>query len=147
GIGFAPRETGGGIACDAVGKTSAPHVYAIGDVANWADGTPTARRVEHWNHTVEQAAVVAHQIAGSAGAPITAAVPYFWSDQFAVKIQALGHPRADDDVHIVTDDGTKFLAYYSRDGILTGVVGAGKAGPVMKTRPKLQTPTPIADLL
>ncbi|QUD83972.1 FAD-dependent oxidoreductase [Gordonia polyisoprenivorans] len=147
GIGFAPRETGGGIACDAVGKTSAPHVYAIGDVANWADGTPTARRVEHWNHTVEQAAVVAHQIAGSAGAPITAAVPYFWSDQFAVKIQALGHPRADDDVHIVTDDGTKFLAYYSRDGILTGVVGAGKAGPVMKTRPKLQTPTPVADLL
>ena len=33
------------------------------------------------------------------------------------------------------------------DGILTGVVGAGKVGAVMKTRPKLQTPTPIADLL
>ncbi len=147
GIGFAPRETGGGIACDGVGKTSAPHVYAIGDVANWADGSPAARRVEHWNHTVEQAAVVAHQIAGGEGALITAAVPYFWSDQFTVKIQALGHPRADDDVHIVSDDGTKFLAYYSRDGILTGVVGAGKAGPVMKTRPKLATPTPVADLL
>ncbi len=56
-------------------------------------------------------------------------------------------PRADDTVHVVDDDGKKFVAYYSRDGILTGVVGAGKVGAVMKTRSKLQTPTPIADLL
>ncbi|GAB99864.1 putative ferredoxin reductase [Gordonia namibiensis NBRC 108229] len=145
GIELAPREAGGGIACDATGHTSAENVYALGDVANWRDDDGTPQRVEHWNHTVDQASVVAHQITG--GDAVTAAVSYFWSDQFDVKIQVLGAPRADDTVHIVSDDGKKFVAYYSRDGILTGVVGAGKVGAVMKTRPKLQTPTPIADLL
>ncbi|ATD72007.1 MULTISPECIES: NAD(P)/FAD-dependent oxidoreductase [Gordonia] len=145
GIELAPREAGGGIACDATGHTSAENVYAVGDVANWRDQDGTPHRVEHWNHTVEQASVVAHQIAG--GDAVTAGVSYFWSDQFDLKIQVLGSPRADDTVHVVDDDGKKFVAYYSRDGVLTGVVGAGKVGAVMKTRSKLQTPTPIADLL
>ncbi|MGW5524410.1 NAD(P)/FAD-dependent oxidoreductase [Gordonia sp. NPDC003950] len=147
GIALAGRSDGGGIACDENGRTSAPDVWAIGDVANWLDAHGKPTRVEHWNHTVEQASVAARDITGTPGEPITSAVPYFWSDQFAVKFQVLGHPRADDTVHIVSDDGTKFLAYYSRDGILTAVVGAGKAGPVMKSRPRLQTPTPVADLL
>lgn len=145
GIELADRAHGGGIACDATGRTSAADVYAVGDVANWLeDDTP--RRVEHWNHTVDQASVVAHQIIGDDDA-VVSAVPYFWSDQFDLKIQVLGAPRPDDEVHVVDDDGKKFLAYYSRDGILTAVVGAGKVGAVMRTRPKLQTPTPVADLL
>ncbi|WP_238421345.1 NAD(P)/FAD-dependent oxidoreductase [Gordonia sp. 'Campus'] len=144
-IELAPREVGGGIACDATGHTSAENVYALGDVANWLDDDDVPHRVEHWNHTVDQASVVAHQITG--GDAVTASVAYFWSDQFDLKIQVLGAPRADDEVHVVDDDGKKFVAYYSRDGILTGVVGAGKVGAVMKTRPKLQTPTPVADLL
>ncbi|GAC67774.1 NAD(P)/FAD-dependent oxidoreductase [Gordonia soli] len=145
GVELAPREAGGGIACDGHGLTSAADVYALGDVASWRDDDGVQRRVEHWNHTVDQAAVVAHRIAG--GDPMTANVPYFWSDQFGLKIQMLGDPRPTDTVHIVDDDGRKFLAYYSRDGILTGVIGAGKVGAVMKTRPKLQAPTPIAELL
>lgn len=144
GIGLAAREVGGGIACDAQGL-AAPDVYAIGDVANWLDEDGSPRRVEHWNHTVEQAAIVAREIAG--GDAVTASVPYFWSDQFDLKFQVLGAPRASDEVHVVSDDGKKFLAYYSRDGVFTGVVGAGKVGAVMKTRPKLQTPTPISELL
>lgn len=144
GIGLAAREVGGGIACDAQGL-AAPDVYAIGDVANWLDEDGSPRRVEHWNHTVEQAAIVAREIAR--GDAVTASVPYFWSDQFDLKFQVLGAPRASDEVHVVSDDGKKFLAYYSRDGVFTGVVGAGKVGAVMKTRPKLQTPTPISELL
>lgn len=145
GIELAAREHGGGIACDATGHTSAENVYALGDVANWRDDDNRPLRVEHWNHTVEQASVVAHEIAG--GDAVTMSVSYFWSDQFDLKIQVLGSPRPDDTVHIVSDDGRKFVAYYSRDGMLTAVVGAGKVGAVMKTRPKLQTPTPINELL
>ncbi|NMO02193.1 NAD(P)/FAD-dependent oxidoreductase [Gordonia sp. TBRC 11910] len=146
GIELAPRESGGGVACDAVGRTSADDVYAVGDVANWltVDGVPT--RVEHWNHTVEQAAIVAHHILGSDD-DVVAAVPYFWSDQYDVKVQVLGWPKGTDDVHVIDDDGKKFVAYFSRDGVLTAVAGGGKAGAVMKMRAKLQASTPIAELL
>ena len=126
-------------------KFWADDVYAVGDVANWLDGEGNPKRVEHWNHVVEQASVVAATITG--GESVRGAVPYFWSDQYDVKIQVLGEPRADDDVHIVDDDGKKFLAYYSRDGILTAVVGAGKVAAVMKTRPRLMTETPISELI
>ncbi|ROZ89454.1 NAD(P)/FAD-dependent oxidoreductase [Gordonia sp. OPL2] len=146
GIELAPRESGGGIACDENGATSVPDVYALGDVANWRLESGATRRVEHWTHTVEQATVVAHRIAKT-DAMIPATPAYFWSDQYNLKIQVLGRPESSDLLHLVDDDGTKFLAYYSRDGILTGVVGAGKVGAVMKTRPKLLTPTPIADVL
>ncbi|WAC56547.1 NAD(P)/FAD-dependent oxidoreductase [Gordonia sp. SL306] len=146
GIEVAPREVGGGIACDEHGVTSAPDVYALGDVANWRTENGGTRRVEHWTHTVEQASVVAHRIAKT-DAMIPATPAYFWSDQYDLKIQVLGRPESTDEVHVVDDDGRKFLAYYSRDGILTGVVGAGKVGAVMKTRPKLLTRTPIADVI
>ena len=39
-------------------------VYAVGDVANWLDGEGNPKRVEHWNHVVEQASVVAATITG-----------------------------------------------------------------------------------
>lgn len=145
-IALAAREDGGGIACDEVGRTSDPNVYALGDVANWRRPGGTSR-VEHWNSVVDQAATVARAVLDLDDSGARATVPYFWSDQFDIKIQALGHPSPNDDVHVASDDGSKFLVYYSRDGVLTGVVGAGKAGAVMKLRSKLHEPTPIASLL
>jgi NADPH-dependent 2,4-dienoyl-CoA reductase/sulfur reductase-like enzyme len=145
GIDIAPSELGGGVACDGSGRTSAPYVYAVGDVANWGALDGRRGRVEHWNNTVEQAALVGAELVLSSAEAL--ALPYFWSDQFDLKIQMLGHPAPTDEVHIVSDDGRKFVAYYSRDGVLTGVVGAGKAGAVMKMRAKLEAATPIADLL
>ena len=74
-------------------------------------------------------------------------MPYFWSDQYDVKIQCLGEPAADDVVHIVVDDGRKFLAYYERDGVLVGVVGGGMPGKVMKVRSKIAGGVSITDVL
>ena len=79
--------------------------------------------------------------------PGTASVPYFWSDQYDVKFQCLGQPEATDTVHIVEDDGRKFLAYYEREGVVVGVVGASMPGKVMKTRSKIAAGAPIADVL
>jgi 3-phenylpropionate/trans-cinnamate dioxygenase ferredoxin reductase subunit len=50
-------------------------------------------------------------------------------------------------VHLVSDDGRRFLAYYERDGVVAGVVGGGMAGAVMKTRGKIAAGAPIADVL
>ncbi|NLG48117.1 FAD/NAD(P)-binding oxidoreductase [Gordonia sp. (in: high G+C Gram-positive bacteria)] len=145
GIEIADRSVGGGVACDGVGRTSADDVYALGDCANWHDADGRGHRVEHWTHTVDAAALVAAQLLGH---PIPhQTVPYFWSDQYGLKFQMLGSPRSDDEVHLVDDDGRKFLAYYSREGLLTGVVGAGRVGKLMKARQFLVTPTPVATLL
>ena len=146
GIELADRSAGGGVLADEVGRTSADAVWAVGDVAAWQHDTGVRKRVEHWTSAGEQAKLLVTALLGGAP-PTMARVPYFWSHQYDVKIQALGTPSPDDDLTIVSDDGRKFLAYYSRDGILTAVLGAGLTGQVMKLRAKLATPTPVADLL
>jgi len=135
-----------GIVCDNVGRTSAEHVWALGDVASWRDATGHQARVEHWSNVAEQARVLVPSMFGQ-DAPESVVVPYFWSDQYDVKIQCLGEPEADDVVHVVEDDGRKFLAYYERDGVLVGVVGGGMPGKVMKARAKIASGATISDIL
>jgi NADPH-dependent 2,4-dienoyl-CoA reductase/sulfur reductase-like enzyme len=135
-----------GVVCDAEGRSSAPHVWAIGDVASWLDTVGNQVRVEHWSNVADQARVLVPAMLGQ-DVPGVVSVPYFWSDQYDVKIQCLGEPEADDTVHIVEDDGRKFLAYYERDGVVAGVVGGGMPGKVMKSRNKIANSAPIADVL
>jgi NADPH-dependent 2,4-dienoyl-CoA reductase/sulfur reductase-like enzyme len=135
-----------GVVCDEAGRTSAPNVWALGDVASWRDATGHQARVEHWSNVAEQARVIVPSMLGQ-DAPSVITVPYFWSDQYDVKIQCLGEPEATDIVHIVEDDGRKFLAFYERDGVVAGVVGGGMPGKVMKTRAKIAAGAPIADVL
>ena len=139
-------EVDNGVICDEAGHTSAPNVWALGDVASWRDSTGHQARVEHWSNVADQARVV---VPAMLGQDVTSAVvvPYFWSDQYDVKIQCLGEPEATDTVHLVEDDGRKFLAYYERDGVLVGVVGGGMPGKVMKVRAKIAAATPIAEVL
>ncbi len=139
-------EVDDGVICDDAGRTSAPNVWALGDVASWRDATGHQARVEHWSNVADQARVVAPAMLGQE-LPSVVVVPYFWSDQYDVKIQCLGEPEATDIVHLVEDGGRKFLAYYERDGVLVGVVGGGMPGKVMKTRAKIAAAAPIAEVL
>ncbi len=145
GIELATPADGGGVLTDAVGRTGTVDVWAIGDVAARPDGAGRPRRTEHWSSAGDQAKLLAKALVGAE--PATPQVPYFWSDQYDIKIQALGHPAPDDRVHLVKDDGRRFLAYYSRDGKLTGVVGAGLPAEVMKLRAKIAAAAPIDDVL
>lgn len=134
-----------GVSCDAAGRTSAPGVYAVGDVAAWRDPrTGAARRYEHWTSAVDQAAVVARAIVGAAtDEPLP--VPYFWSDQYKLKIQSLGLPSASaDEVTVLELSETKRLALYGSGGLLTGAVGFSSPSAVMKMRPLLSEPTAFA---
>ncbi|OBB77264.1 NAD(P)/FAD-dependent oxidoreductase [Mycobacterium sp. 852014-52144_SCH5372336] len=135
-----------GVVCDDHGRASAPHVWAIGDVASWRHNLGHQVRVEHWSNVADQARVLVPAMLGQEP-PTAVSVPYFWSDQYDVKIQCLGEPEAEDVVHVVEDDGRKFLAYYERDGVVAGVVGGGMPGKVMKVRAKIAARAPIADLL
>ncbi|EKF24881.1 pyridine nucleotide-disulfide oxidoreductase family protein [Mycolicibacterium hassiacum DSM 44199] len=139
-------ELDNGVVCDDYGRTSAPHVWAIGDVASWRHKLGHQVRVEHWSNVADQARVMVPAMLGQEP-PAAVAVPYFWSDQYDVKIQCLGEPEPGDKLHIVEDDGRKFLAYYERDGVLVGVVGGGMPGKVMKVRAKIASGVPISEVL
>ncbi len=144
GVDLADKDNG--VLCDEVGATSAAHVWALGDVAAWRDTTGHQVRVEHWSNVAEQARVLVPAMLG-VEIPALTVVPYFWSDQYDVKIQCLGEPEPGDVVHLVSDDGRKFLAYYERDGVLVGVVGGGMPGKVMKARAKIAAGAPVNDVL
>jgi 3-phenylpropionate/trans-cinnamate dioxygenase ferredoxin reductase subunit len=133
-----------GVLADEVGRTSVRDVWTIGDVSAWRVGG-SHRRVEHWTNVADQARVLA---AAMVGVELHGAgpVPYFWSDQFDIKIQALGTPSGDDTVQIVADDGRRFLANYFRDGVLVGVVGGGMAGAVARARQNIGRPAPTASV-
>ncbi len=85
-----------GVACDAQGRViGLEGVWAIGDIAAWHDpvlGRPVRR--EHWQVAGDQASRVAKTIAGTdEPAPKP---PYFWSDQFDIKVQVFGRPELAD---------------------------------------------------
>jgi NADPH-dependent 2,4-dienoyl-CoA reductase/sulfur reductase-like enzyme len=112
-----------GVVCDSHCR-AAPGVYAVGDVARWHhDGLGSLLRLENRTNATEQALAVAANVLGEdlAYTPI----PYFWTDQFDVKIQAHGVLPADAEVTVVEGDLTshRFVASYCRDGRMTGVLG------------------------
>jgi hypothetical protein len=53
-----------------------------------------------------------------------AGVPSFWSDQYGIRIQALGLPHLGDQHHVVEEsaDGARLVAVAERDGKLVGIV-------------------------
>jgi 3-phenylpropionate/trans-cinnamate dioxygenase ferredoxin reductase component len=102
GVGAAPNvewlESSGitldnGVVTDARGMTGVPGVVAVGDCANsHRDYTGGQVRLEHWTNALQQPAVAASALLGTAHSlPAHHAVPYFWSDQYGRKIQFAGH--------------------------------------------------------
>lgn len=136
-----------------VGPTlhAAREVVAAGDVARWpfgADGRLV--RVEHWTNASEQGVAAARSLlAGRRHAPVHDPVPYVWSDQYDLKIQVIGLPDADDELHVV--DGSlasgRFVAVYGRHGTVTGAVGIGRPRQLMGVRPAVQRRGLVADAI
>ncbi|MFI1722704.1 NAD(P)/FAD-dependent oxidoreductase [Streptomyces sp. NPDC020489] len=120
-------ELDNGVKCAADGRTSLAGVVAVGDCANWYDPRAGAhRRVEHWTGALERPAVaVAALLAGGAGESGVPRPPYFWSDQYGVKIQLAGHAADADSVTVEEGavDGRDVLAVYRRAGQPVAVLG------------------------
>jgi 3-phenylpropionate/trans-cinnamate dioxygenase ferredoxin reductase subunit len=115
---------GDGVECDEYCR-AAPGVYAAGDVASWVNSRYGRRmRVEHRMNATEQGNVAAFNLLHGDVKPFTP-LPYFWSDQYKVKIQAHGVLAEDADVTIA--EGTvgepRFVAEYRVNDQLTGVLG------------------------
>jgi 3-phenylpropionate/trans-cinnamate dioxygenase ferredoxin reductase component len=121
---------------------AAERVVVAGDVARWHDdGIGADRRIEHWTNAAEGGVHAARSLlAGLRRAEPYRPVPYFWSDQYEVKIQVLGSPSPEDDVAVVdgsVDDG-RFVAVYGRRGQLTAALGFGRPRQLMGFRALLE---------
>ena len=84
------RRGGNGIEVDDLCRTSLPHIFAIGDCAahanSYADGATI--RLESVQNANDQATTVARAITGNP-APYKA-VPWFWSNQYDLRLQTVG---------------------------------------------------------
>ncbi|WP_150244517.1 NAD(P)/FAD-dependent oxidoreductase [Nocardiopsis quinghaiensis] len=135
----------GSVACDEYSATSVPNVYAVGDLANWPHPRYGGRiRLEHWTNAGEQGEAAAHNLlAGEKGRTPFTPVPYFWSDQYKMKVQLLGQGAPADRVTFVhgSPEDRKFVAFLGRDGMLTGVLGLRSTPRTMRYRGLLEKPT------
>lgn len=120
-----------GVICDergvAEGSTADVPVVAAGDVARWWHPLYERHlRTEHWDDAGRQGATAARTLlTGSERAEAHAELPYFWSDQYDVKLQMFGVPTDYDAVEIVEGDPDtwEFVVAYGRSGRTIAVLG------------------------
>jgi 3-phenylpropionate/trans-cinnamate dioxygenase ferredoxin reductase subunit len=131
GIGVAPRvrlagdaglDLDNGILVDEKLQTSAPNVFAAGDVANaWHPFYRQRIRVEHWANALNQGPAAARAMLGQQVSYDR--IPYFFSDQYDVGMEYSGHAPDWDEVVFRGDrDAGEFIAFWLRDGrVLAGM--------------------------
>jgi 3-phenylpropionate/trans-cinnamate dioxygenase ferredoxin reductase component len=113
-----------GIMVDAWLRTADPEIYAIGDCAAFphpmARGPAQLVRLESVQNAIDQGKAVADTIMGQPR-PYEA-VPWFWSDQYDIKLQIVGLTQSYDDTVTLGDvAGGRFSVLYFRGGVLAGI--------------------------
>jgi 3-phenylpropionate/trans-cinnamate dioxygenase ferredoxin reductase subunit len=130
-----------GVVCDA-SLCAAPGVVAAGDVARWHHpGYGERIRIEHWTNAVEQAdAAATRLLGGPENAAPFAPVPFVWSDQYDLKIQATGVIRPDDEMFVGHGslEERRFVAFFGREGRFTGALAVNRVRHLMGTRRMLR---------
>ena len=128
-------ETGNGIVVNEFCQTSDLDIYAAGDVT-WHYNPIYDRhiRLESVPNATEQAKVVASHINGKA-APYNS-LPWFWSDQFDLKLQIAGLSEGYDDIIIRGDNETSrsFAAFYFKGDKLLAVDAVNSPREFMMTK-------------
>ncbi len=113
-----------GIVVDERLQTSAPGIYAAGDVARYRHGGEL-RRVEHWVHAQRQGQAVAANLLG-AEQDFTD-VPFFWTHHYGIELRYSGYGAGWDQVQV---DGrlaqADCLARFTRQGRLVAVASVGR---------------------
>ncbi len=135
-----------GVEVDQVGRTSAPDLYAAGDVARAYDPRVGAHvRTEHWEAAARLGAAAARAMLGL-DVPV-APLAGFWSDQYGVRIQYLGYADEADAMSLDGDPARRdFTALWTRDGLPVAALLVGRPREVPAVRRAInQTFDPILE--
>lgn len=148
GVGVAPNtalaeraglDVDNGVLVDAQLRTSDPDVYAVGDVANHDHPLLGRLRVEHWDNAIEQAKVAARNLLGAAQA--YERQPYFFTDQYDLGMEYVGHANGDDEVVVHGDPASgTFRAYWVRDGVVIAGMHANDWDAIDEIRAQVGRP-------
>jgi 3-phenylpropionate/trans-cinnamate dioxygenase ferredoxin reductase component len=127
-----------GVEVDVHGRTALPDVFAAGDASIPFD--PRFRvqaRTEHWDAAAWQGAAAAKAMLGEdAGTP---PLPSFWSDQYGVRIQSVGHPHHGDAVLLDGDLSARdFEALFVRGGVPVAGLAVGRPRAIPPLRKRIE---------
>jgi 3-phenylpropionate/trans-cinnamate dioxygenase ferredoxin reductase subunit len=131
----------GGVVTDEFGRTSAPDVYAVGDVsARLHAGYGQRIRVEHHDTAMRHGRNLAANLLGET-VPFTEQ-HYFWSDQYDHKLQSIGHWSGDGGEQVLRGsvEDRSFTIFTLVDGQVRSVVTMDRPGDLLQARKLLGQP-------
>ena len=141
-----------GLECDAtLTAVGDPDVLGAGDIVGWPHplADDEAIRIEHWTVAAEQGQLAGRNALIEPGERRAyVAPPYFWSDQYEVKIQSLGLPGRAEAVELLesTPDRSRLVYGAERDGHLVGVIAINAARRLGSYRMALEDPPVFEEL-
>lgn len=117
-----------GIFVDAFGRTTCPGVLAVGDVTRQRNPVSGRfERIETWSNAQNQGAAAARALLAAEPAPF-AELPWYWSDQFEMKMQVVGLAAGDAEIiRGAPASGGKFALIQVRRGRAVGVACVNNA--------------------
>jgi 3-phenylpropionate/trans-cinnamate dioxygenase ferredoxin reductase component len=135
-------DLGPGVRTDSWCATSIPGVVAVGDCASAHNRfAGEVLRLEHWTNALQQPEIAAATLLGRQS-DVRPAPPYFWSDQYGVRLQFAGHRRAGDAVEVIEGDRESLLAVYRRGERLVAVLSLNQTKLFGRWRRQLAVPEP-----
>jgi NADPH-dependent 2,4-dienoyl-CoA reductase/sulfur reductase-like enzyme len=128
-----------GVRTDTAGRTALPGVFAAGDSSiPFEPRFGEHARTEHWDAAAWQGAAVAKAMLGEH--PGTPPLPSFWSDQYGLRVQYVGHARHADAVAIEGDpEGRDFEAVFTRAGTPVAGLAVGRPRAIPTLRKQIES--------
>ncbi|MEX2627773.1 MAG: FAD-dependent oxidoreductase [Ilumatobacteraceae bacterium] len=138
-------EVDDGIVVDATLRTTDHRIFAAGDVANaFHPHYGRHLRVEHWANALHQGPAAARNMLG--GSEPFDRLPYFYSDQYDLGLEYVGHPADGSELVVRGDlDAREFIAFWVADGRVTAAMNVNVWDVVEDLKTLILDRTPIAE--